>query len=342
ESIAGFAELKFQLSDATRLTLGGRLTYEKIDFNSRRNVTVFLGSPPTPAPFTVVVAAPPDLIISPTQVGTTPTWRVILDHRVSDDVLLYASYNRGTKSGAFNSTNIADEELLPEQVDAFEAGFKATTLDSRVRINGSGYYYSYGNYQVLSLLNAQLDFNNAGAEIYGAELELEAAVTENFRINAGVGWIHATFTNFPGGTLAAPMLPGGTVTAPLPFPPGGNTIIEGVSLTGNRLTSAPDFTAILGANYTVPAFGGKLVFDASIYYNDGYFTEADNRNRQPAYERLTASVAWTDASEHVTVRLWGKNLTDSAIANVINATEFLTAVTYQPPRTYGVELGFKF
>jgi len=54
-----------------------------------------------------------------------PTWRVALDHKLSEDVLVYASYNRGFKGGAYSASSPLDAAVKPETLDAFEVGEKA-------------------------------------------------------------------------------------------------------------------------------------------------------------------------------------------------------------------------
>ncbi len=317
-SIAGFAEGTVNITDSTRLTLGGRITKETRRFNASQTA---LANGVIPIPVGAVNDAELEV--------TEPTWRIILDHRLSEQLLLYASYNRGFRSGLFNTNNITDPPLDPEILDAYEAGFKSTLFDGRVRFNAAGFYYDYQNYQVLIVSNGVVFFDNTVAEIYGAEAELQARVTENFNLNASFGWVHARYTSYPGCTISTPN------------PAGGNIQTNG-DCSGNRISYVPDFTFAVGANYSVPAFGGRLVFDANYFYNDGFFTEADNRLRQGSYELVTASVAWTDPGDHFTVRLFGNNLTDSLVANQITSSAFGSIADYQPPRTYGVELGIRF
>jgi hypothetical protein len=40
--------------------------------------------------------------------------------------------------------------------------------------------------------------------------------------------------------------------------------------------------------------------------------------------------------------LWGKNLTNEAVANAILESAIGSLAAYQPPRTYGITLGTKF
>jgi iron complex outermembrane receptor protein len=319
-SLAGFGEAKVGLSDTTRLTIGGRVTGEKRDYNGATtgvaNGVIPLGdlSPPVTAE----------------QKVTRPTWRLVLDQKVGADTLLYTSYNRGFKSGTFNGTNPADPPLKPETLNAYEAGLKSTLLGDRVRFNAAGYYYDYKNYQVITIAAGQAVFKNAGAKIYGAEAELDAAVTSNLRINAGMGWTHARYANFNDG-VANTVIPGGGILQ-----------TGGQNFSGHVLTYVPDITAQIGVNYSIPAFTGKLTFDANYYYNGGFYPESDNVLRQKAFDMTNASVAWTDSKDALTVRLWGKNLTNTIAVTDMASSSFASIATYQPPRTYGIEVEYKW
>ena len=78
---------------------------------------------------------------------------VTLDYNMSDDVMVYATYSRGFKSGGFNYpavTNrpINESALEPEILDMYELGMKGEFFDSTMRLNASLYYYDYSDLQV--------------------------------------------------------------------------------------------------------------------------------------------------------------------------------------------------
>jgi iron complex outermembrane receptor protein len=127
----------------------------------------------------------------------------------------------------------------------------------------------------------------------------------------------------------------------IPLPIGGNSEKLG-SADGNHLPYAPDVTANFGFDYSWNVSGGKLDLDANYYHNGGWYSEADNVQRQKKYELVNSSLTWSAAKDAYWVRLWGKNLTDRAVATQISSSTFGTAVAYQAPRTFGLEFGAKF
>ena len=106
------------------------------------------------------------------------TWRLALDHRFSDEVLGYVSYNRGFKSGSFAPNTVPILTLRPETLDAYEAGLKTDLFDRRVRFNIAGFYYEQKNLQVNQILSGVLEvYNASGARSYGFDADVQARVT---------------------------------------------------------------------------------------------------------------------------------------------------------------------
>src|SRR3546814_17494243 len=66
------------------------------------------------------------------------------------DVLVYASYSKGYKSGTFNgraTSGPALNEVLPENSDSYEIGVQSQFWDRRVTLNLSVYDVTYKNLQ---------------------------------------------------------------------------------------------------------------------------------------------------------------------------------------------------
>jgi iron complex outermembrane receptor protein len=112
--------------------------------------------------------------------------RLGLRYEVTPDASVYATYNRGYKSGGFfGGLATTPEEVEPydnETLDAYEAGVKSEFFDRRLRLNVSGFYYDYKNQQVFAqalrngLTVLVLD-NAANSKVYGGEAEITARPT---------------------------------------------------------------------------------------------------------------------------------------------------------------------
>ena len=123
--------------------------------------------------------------------------RLAANYDLSDNVMLYASWNRGVKGGGYNATifplgggNYDDETMSydPEQLDAFEVGFKSRQLDGRMIFNGAFYYYDYKDYQAFQIIGVDTITSNADADSYGGELEMQITPTAGVDIILGAAY----------------------------------------------------------------------------------------------------------------------------------------------------------
>ena len=324
-SFSAFAQGTYPLAENTNLTLGFRYSWDNI--RSRSATTI----------------GDTDIIIDPANGAPVfrrlkyekPTWRVSLDHKFAPDFMGYVSYNRGIKSGSFTTGTMASLNLAyqPEQLDAFEAGFKSEFLDRRVRLNGAIFYYDFKNIQFQKIVSgSSLIFNGPSARSYGAELELEARPIENLTINLNGGWLHTRIGDFPGAPNTR-LLPNGLAD-------GGD---PNFNARGNDLPFAPKFTGGAGFNYKIPTESGTFNLAANVYYNDGSFSEIDNRLRVDNYVLANASIGWTDASEALSLTLWGRNLgNEYYYSQLTSQAGGVDVASPAQPRTYGFTIGYKF
>lgn len=314
ESYAAFGQATFPVLTNTNLTLGYRYTYEErgIDgYSVRGNGSITGASEQTTS-------------------WTSPTWRVALDHHLSDDIMLFASYSRGFKSGMYVPFTPNQAPADPETLDAYEVGAKIDMLDRRLRLNVSGFHYDYQDMQVtVRQLGSSFLINAAEAEIDGVDLELEALVTDDLSLRAAVSVLDGTYTSFPDAVIVIPTPANCVTLQPAGPPTGGNTNCTG-DASGNRLVQAPEVSGTVGANYRF----GNFIADVSYYYNSGIFFEVDNRIEQEAYGLLAAQLSY-DFSDSLRVRLWGRNLLDEEYMSGYNSSS-ADVMSAGSPRTIGV------
>lgn len=321
-SIAPYAQATVELFEGTKLSVGARYTYERREQHGE--ATNF-------SPAGVQVG--PTVTIDQALTANKLTWRIALDHQFGPDVLGYVSYNRGFKSGGANLTSVTAPFYRPEQLDAYEVGLKSTLFDRRVRLNTAAFYYDYTDIQVVSSSAGIISiYNGAAARTYGLEVELDAQVTSQLRLNAGFTYLDAKFTDFPNALVNTPNAAGGVRQVP-------------GSGKGNPLPNAPKTVVTAGFSYSVPVGANTLRFNGNIYHNSGYAAEPDNFRRQAAYQLYNASIDFTVA-DRWTVSLWGKNLSNAAVdlfpsVNGLGGGLGVPRSSYAPPRTYGATLGLK-
>ena len=321
ESFAGYGQLTYKLDDATDVTLGLRETTEKKSYAASGSIHF--------------LASGADVPLGPTADSrntTKLTWRTAIDHHLARDVMVYASYNRGFKSGGYDPTSIAVASYIkPEVLDAFEAGLKSDFLDRHLRINGAGFYYDFKNIQLNTYRNGlPAIYNGKSAKLYGFDMDVTAIPATGLTLTAGVGYVHDRFDDFP------------TAQTGL-VPTGGITQLADISAAGKRLPNTPDWTVNLGAEYKVPIGAQNLTLAADYFHTSEWFSDPENRLAQPAYSLVNASAMLTFDHDRYSVRIWGKNLGNVAYASqLFMQVPVADVVAYAPGRTFGATLGARF
>jgi iron complex outermembrane receptor protein len=259
-----------------------------------------------------------------------PTWRLSLDHRFTDDVLGYVSYNRGFKSGIFSGSNPTQLAVNPEILDAYEIGVKTEWLDRRLRVNAAVFRYDFDDLQFSAVNQGQTSlFNAADARITGGELEITAVPVSNLTVQATLSVLDGEYRKFPGAVVFAPA------------PAGGNQQLV-IDASGFESVQTPPVTASLGVTYDIPIAEGGWSFGALYYYNDGFYWNVDRRLHEDSYHIVNGSIRYRTPSGRFDVTVWGKNLLDEKYSNYTNSNGQADQVSPAAPRTYGVLFGFNF
>jgi iron complex outermembrane receptor protein len=319
-SYALYGQVDWNLTDQLTLTYGVRWAEDEKEIT--QNAIDLLGTAPSGVPLILPSFPAP---VSAEDSWSEITHKLSLAWRPSDDLMFYATYAEGFKSGAFQSqTNlpgVAGEPVDPEIVENIELGMKSSWWNRRLQFNLSYYDMSYDDLQVFEL-NSRflLVLLNAQAESRGVEASIDVVPVENFTLSASYNWSDATFEEF--------------INA------------NGLDLSDRDLPFAPDGALTATANYRVPLDGGSaLDFGLSYSWKDEYYTGPQNRpvERQGSVELIDASVSWTSADGSLAVDVWGKNLNDELqVTNRIVDPTGVTSEYYMPPRTAGVTLTKSF
>lgn len=323
ESVAPFAQADLKVASGTTLTAGLRYTYEKRSMDDGiTQVTNLAG-----------VVLPAVHIPAESLTANKLTWRFAVEQKLARDVMIFASYNRGFKSGGFNIAAPASPAYRPEQLDDWEVGLKSQFWDRRITFNANGFYYKYRNIQVTQFTGnppTQIVTNGAKAEIYGVDVDFSARLTRGLTLSGGVELLHPNFTQYPNAPLNLDLASGGVATSSF-------------DADGQRLPFARKFVGTLAADYVTHAFGGNLAFNVTATRSGDYYFEPDNIVRQPAYTMLNAGVKLSDAQDRLSLRFGVTNGLNEAII-IRNATlAFGHLVSYgSPPREFTVTLGAKF
>jgi iron complex outermembrane recepter protein len=320
-SISAFGELTYHFSDRTRLTGGLRFTQDEKTLSGETDIL---------APdFVSVAATIPTATTS--EKWSEPTYKLALSHNLNEDVLFYGSYNRGFRSGSYNTVAVTGIPVNPEIADSYEVGFKSYLAGGNVKLNGAAYYTEYSDLQVAVTRGINTLLINAGvAEIAGLEIESAWAATDDLNFTFGLNLMETEYSEFTPQVGCTEQV-------------GGITLGVVCDPQGNELQRAPATTFNVGVDYGKDYTFGRLGANANYFYTSEFFWEFDNRVKEDAYGLLNAQLYWRHPSDQFGVKLFSRNLTDEEYASFFVAQASLNdQYTAAAPRTVGIEFDFEF
>lgn len=313
-SYALFGEGTYRFTDAWSATLGVRYTYEEVEIEDEYS--------PLRSSTRDCSVLDCDLDFD----NTSP--RLIVKYEPSEDWMFFASVSDGFKSGGF-SVGARTPPFDEETIRSFEVGAKATLFDDRLQMSLTAFDYDYDDLQVTKVLDAAaLTENAATAGITGLEFEAKALITDRFQIDVALGLLDAEFDDFESQN---PSFPG--------TPP--------QDLSGNQLPQAPDMTLTVAGEYTWDVFDGNLTLRGEAIFSDDYYLTSFNEkpDYQDSYELYNVFLNYTHPSGlrlGAYVRNADDELVKAAGYTTIVALGTPSFVSYLPPRTYGVRIGYDF
>ncbi|MGV3511764.1 MAG: TonB-dependent receptor [Novosphingobium sp.] len=134
--------------------------------------------------------------------------KIGLQYHPNDDAMIYASWSKGYKTGGW-TTRLSNPlptapDFNEEKATTWEVGVKSTLLDRRLQINAAAFLTDYKGIQLNFQQGVSPTIQNAGdARIKGFEVEVVAAPTDGFLINASVGYTDAYYTAVLAGAQVA-------------------------------------------------------------------------------------------------------------------------------------------
>jgi len=315
-SLAVFGELSFRLIDELEIILGGRYSYDK------KKVDEIFAIPG-------LFSLPNDQ--SENWSSFTPRGSIVYDF--TDDISTYFTVGTGFKSGTFNTFQLPPAPSVePEKVTNYEVGFKSVLFDKTTLLNVSAFYMDYTELQVTQATDTGAFIENAAdATIKGVEVDMTWRSETGLGADVGLSYLDATYDRFLSRDVA--------LVGPLSAP---------IDVSGNQMTSVPDWSLNLGVQYQQPLTEVLSVLARLDYhYQTEVFFRAfnDDLTRQPAYSWLNATVNF-DVGDQWRFQVFGKNLTDEFVtSHQFLSDAALGNISYVvplQPRTLGVGVTFRF
>jgi len=320
---AVFGSFNYKLTDQFSVDLGGRYTYERKRFFQRATRI------DANIPF---LAGVPEYRLKDSWKNFSP--KVTLSYQATPDVLGYATFSQGFRSGGFNGRPTSPPEIGsydPEKLTSYELGVKSELFDRTLRLNGAFFYNTYRDQQVLvtgqrgGIIVAFTE--NAGkSRLWGLEGEFNARISEIFSIDGSVGYLNSKYLRYD------------SIDA------SGNP----VDLSGLRLKHAPKWTANLGGQLTVPLAEdvvGRARIDGAYKSNSAIDTKNTPLLRTPNHILVNASVGVDLPRRGWEAKVQVENLTNRRVLvegfDVLDAFGYIEGI-YTPPRRVFATIGYHF
>ena len=325
DSWAAYFDGSYAMTDALTLRFGIRYTDDEskqTDFNAH-----MAGPDYVPVLGTINGGAADPLATVPDQSHGDQeiTGKLGLDYAFENGTMVYGSYNRGYRSGAYNGQAYYSPGernwVAPERLEGFEVGFKSLLWDGRARLNVSAFRYDYEDQQYIDIDIAtfqQTLRSIDAAEVSGGELEFAAQVTPTLLLSAAVGLLDATIEK---GTLS------------------------GVDVSGESLLTSPDRNVTVAASWDAyTGNAGRLTLHVDVLNRSDSTSSVGNAEGN-GHTRWNGRATFTSRSERWAASLWGRNLGDEEYTNFY--ADFRDSIgvvpgLLGPPRTYGADVTLRF
>jgi iron complex outermembrane receptor protein len=273
-----------------------------------------------------------------------------LSYRFTDDLMVYASYARGSKSGGINMSglplNAANLPALstvvvrPEKNTTYEVGVKAQLFDRRLTLNLDAFDTVVHDFQTNVVdtgpgaLRAYLA-NIEKVEVKGFELDSAFVIAPGLTGHASATYSDGTYVSYRNGPC------------PLELIAASTTVCD---LSGRPVTGLPRWVTSIGGEYahdlTLGGVAGQAYLRAEFVSRSSQFGDPSDSQytRIEGYSVVNANLGFRQNGP-VEVFVWVKNLFDKDyIQNVTvqAGNSGLVVGTPSDPRTVGVTLRAKF
>ena len=337
EVIALFAQGTWSVSEALRLTVGGRYTEEKKDANrqQRHKANATFGGQYMPAVTADPVSGAYNVLygifaieaydqINGKLDDSSFSPVVTMEWDANPDTMVYATWTKGYKSGGFDARSnghpdasvnnglksgaaiTGSWEFANEEATSVELGSKMSLADGAAELSVAWYMTDYNDLQV-SQFDGTLGFNvtNAGeAKVQGIEADGRWALTDNITLTGSVAYLDFNYEKFPNSQCYFQQ-----------EDTDGDKLCDA---GGKRKEFTPELQANLGAAWASEMSNGlELNASLDVSFMDEYLYAAnlDPRSKQDAYSMVNARIALAGSEGAWELALLGRNLTDETVIN---------------------------
>jgi len=317
-SVAAYAQADYKITSRLTLAAGIRYSSDHREFNKTETVLRSDLSMPYLQD-----------VYNQRDTWTAPTPEASLSYQVTDGVLVYGKYSRSYRPGGFNVNGTfspSQNEFDKETANAYEAGVKGSFLGGDVTTNLTVFQLDWHNQQVS--YNGTIGFvtGNANSRSRGVELETSVRPVPGLRLEADLYYLDAKF----GSTLQNFRDP---ITR-------ASTIIN---VGGTPLLYSPKWSASGVATYKTAITDdiGLLLRGSANYRSSIYLIPAREDVKGPGYTRVDLR-AELNLHDTYSIAIFAKNVLNQFSYYFAQSSLRVDAVGVTEPRTYGVQLSFRY
>jgi iron complex outermembrane recepter protein len=215
------------------------------------------------------------------------SWSVGTLYKLFPGISPYIGVSKSYLSN-FNSENTQNGIGAPESALQYEAGIKFSVLNDKLVINTSVFNISRDNVATLFVVNGQETVVFDSQLTNGAEISVDAALTDQWHLLANATAMSAVITGAP----------------------------QAIATVGNHPQGVPAYMSNVWSTYKF-SIGGISGFQvgAGLNYRDKTYSDTTNVNSVPAYVIGNAMIGWENAN-------WGVALN---VKNITNERYFVAA-----------------
>lgn len=373
EAFAAFADVTYALTDRLNVTAGIRYTHDKKSWLWRTDpheisgydrfdipgvgniadiystlVQAVVGGAGDVVYNLPVCSSDDDPVCEGRDYEVSDSWndvspRFVVDYRVAEDVMVFASWARGYKAGGYNTQEVASF-FDNENVWNIEVGLKSQWMDDKIRFNTSVWKYKYNDRQSIRLVESETGSVpryltlTEDVEGEGVDVEIIWAPVPGLRFFANGGYQDVKCTDACGTDADGNPI---------------NEEPEGAPKT--RISFGADYSFSLGAN------SGAILLHADHSYtsgrrqteqclselNCGTVTWGNGTWETGEARNLTnVRVGWTNADEDLSVSFFVQNLFNNryrdGATGVTAATLGTPIAELEQPSLWGIDVTMHF
>ncbi len=325
KNTAIFGQLTYDLTDDVSLTAGLRRSWTDKDGNTHLDV------------FTSAAAVTPAIsrdIVDDVQVKETDTSGVFkVRYNLEENVMVYASYDRGFKPGGFNrliTASTLSPSYTKEVSNNYEIGAKTQWFDNRLQVNLAAFYMKFRDYhfQTTDAASNVIVENLPEVTTEGVELDVLGIATDNLTLGFSAAYIDPRVEKLD---------------------PASNTATQNLLREGQWLNDASRVTANVNAEYAYRLNGnlGEAFARVDYAYRSEYLL-GDYRDGygQSGFGLTNLRFGVRKLDRHWQLSGWIKNAFDkeyyaTGLSRFANQTDGLS-VAQGAPRTFGATVQYDF